>query len=132
MWKGRRYKEFERKKEQNEAEHEESAIDGMHVLAILLGSVDSVLYPVFTPDYKQRTAFVALPLRSSYSRHTLHVIESREQLPIRFDPDRNHIAKWIHSNRFEIDLTGTDLSVETTNSVQSGLNPDQNRITSLV
>ena len=52
----------------------------MHVLVIPLETVDSVLYPVLAPgpDCKQRTAFVALPLRSSYSRHTLHVIESRE------------------------------------------------------
>ena len=40
------------------------------------------LYLVFAPDCKQRsTAFVVLPLRSSYSRHTLHVIESRESTP---------------------------------------------------
>ena len=70
--------EFERKKEQNEAKHGESVIDGMHVLVIPLGFVDSVLYPVFAPDRKQRTRFFALPLRSSYSRHTLNVIESRE------------------------------------------------------
>ena len=54
-------REFERKKEQNEGEHGESAIDGMHVLVIQLGSVDSVLYPVFASDCKQRTAF-GIPL----------------------------------------------------------------------
>ena len=72
---------FERKKEQNEAEQRESAIDGMHVLIIPLVSVDSVLYPVFAMDCKQRTAFVAFPLCSNYSQHTLHVIESRESTP---------------------------------------------------
>ena len=79
--KGRRCKAFKRKKEQNKSEHGESTIDSMHVLVIPLGSVDSVLFPVFASDCKQRTAFVALPLRSSYSQHTLHVIESCQSLP---------------------------------------------------
>ena len=72
---------FERKKEQNEAEHEESSIVSMHVLVIPLGSVASVLYFVFASKCKQRTAFVALPVRSSDSRHKSHVIESRESTP---------------------------------------------------
>ena len=72
--KGNVAKSSERKKEQNEAEHGGSAIDGVHVPVFPLGSVDSVLYPGFAPDRKQRAAFVALLLRSSYSRHTLHVI----------------------------------------------------------
>ena len=80
-WKGRPCKEFERKKEWNEAEHGESAIDGMHVLNIPLGSVDSVLYSVFTPDCKQCTGFFALPILSNHSQHTLNVIESRESTP---------------------------------------------------
>ena len=80
-WKGRRCKAFERKKEQNETEHGESAMDGMHVLVNPLGLIDSVLYSVFASDCKQRTALIALPLRSSYSRHTLHVIESRDSTP---------------------------------------------------
>ena len=80
---------FNRKKGKNEAEHREGTIDGMPVLVILLGSVDSALYPVFAPDRKQHTAFVALPLRSSYSRHTLHLIESREPPPIIVNPVRS-------------------------------------------
>ena len=47
-------KEFKREKEQNEAEHRESTIDGMQVLVIPLGSVDSVLYPILGPDYNVR------------------------------------------------------------------------------
>ena len=52
--KGRHCKEFERKKEQKEAEHEESAIDGMHVLLIPLGSCDSVLYLVYVAGLRPR------------------------------------------------------------------------------
>ena len=52
--KGRCCKDFERKKEQNEAEHEQSAFDGMRILVIPLGSVDSVLYPLITSDCKGR------------------------------------------------------------------------------
>ena len=87
--KGKRQKKLERKKEQKEAKHKESAIDGMHVLVILLGCVDSMLYAVFAPDRKQHTAFVACPLRSSYSWHTLHVIESCEPPPIVANPVRS-------------------------------------------
>ena len=58
-----------RNKEQNEAEHGKSAINGMHILVIPLASVDSMLYPVFAPDCKQRMGFFALPLRSSHSTH---------------------------------------------------------------
>ena len=72
---------FERKKEQNEAEHKESAMDSMHALVFPLGSVASVLYPVFASDCKQHTAFIALPRSSSYSRHKLHVNESRKSTP---------------------------------------------------
>ena len=60
---------FERKKDQNEAEDEESAIVSMHVLVIQLGSVASVLYSVFTS------------VLSSDSRHKSQVIESRESAP---------------------------------------------------
>ena len=72
---------LEREKEQNEAEHGESAIDDMHVLVIPFGYIDSVLYLVFASNCKQRTGFFALPLCSSHSQHTLHVIESRESTP---------------------------------------------------
>ena len=40
-------KEVKRKKEQNEAEHTQSGIYGMHVLVVPRGSIDKVLYPVF-------------------------------------------------------------------------------------
>ena len=36
---------------------------------------------VFVKDCKQRTAFVALPLHSNYSQHTLHAIVSRQFTP---------------------------------------------------
>ena len=74
-------RKFERKKEQNKAEHGESAIDGMHILVILLGSIDSMWYPVLPPDSKQCTGFFVLPFRSSQSWHMLHVIESHEPTP---------------------------------------------------
>ena len=74
---------FERKKEQNEAEHGESAIGSMYmyILVIPLGSVDSVLYPVFAPGCRQHMGFFTLSLRSSHSQHRLLVIESRESTP---------------------------------------------------
>ena len=60
-WKGTPCKKLERWKEQNEAEHGESTINSLHILVIPLGSIDSVLYPVFTPYCKQCTGFFALP-----------------------------------------------------------------------
>ena len=62
----------------NKTEQGESVIDDMHVhvLVILLGCFDSMLYPVFAPDWKQHTGFFALPLRSRHSQHPLHVLYS--------------------------------------------------------
>ena len=51
---------------------------------------------------------------------------------ISFDLDRNRIARWIDSNRFEIGFIGTGLGVEGTNPVRCRLNPDRNRFTLLV
>ena len=49
------YRSIERLK--READHGESSIDGMHILVILLGFVDSMLYSVFAPDCKQSAGF---------------------------------------------------------------------------
>ena len=63
----RQFKEFGGKKKQNEAEQGESVFNDMHVLVIPLGSVDSVLDPIFVPERKQHTCFFSLPLDSSDS-----------------------------------------------------------------
>ena len=53
-----------KKQRANEAKHEESTIDDMHVLIFPLGSIDSVLYPVIAPVCKQHTG-VSLPFHSA-------------------------------------------------------------------
>ena len=93
-------KQFERKKEQDKAYHEESAIDSMHILVVLLASIDSMLHLVFAADCKQHTGFFALPVRSSHSRHTLHVTESREPTPsdgtlVRFGSKPQYKMDWL-------------------------------------
>ena len=135
-WKGRRCKELERHEKQNEAEHGESAIDGMHVLLFPLGSVDSVLYPVVAPVCKHRTLFFALPLRSRGSRHTLHVIKSREPTPINCQSSSIRIETASRGGLTQTGLKSVSLEpdsdVEGTNPVRSGLKPIWNRFTLLV
>ena len=72
------------------------AIDGMHILVILLGYVDSMLYLVFATDCKQRIGLFTLALRSNHSVYTLHVhvIESHESTPSDWQSSLIRIEVW--------------------------------------
>ena len=105
----------ERKKEQNEAEHGESAIDGMHGLVNPLGSamiaccIRSSLQTV--SSVRDSSLFHSAPaILDTITRNWVTWIHP-QWLAIQFHLDQNRIAKWIDSNWFKTNLIGTGLHV---------------------